>query len=279
MANTTNFGWETPDDTDLVKDGAAAMRTLGNSIDASFVDLKGGTTGQVLAKASNSDLDFTWATDASGISATIFDAKGDLIAATAADTAARLAVGTNGQVLQADSTTATGLKWATPTGSAMVFLNKTSFSAVASQTVDNVFSSTYDNYYIIVNITQSSANDVQYCWRTSAPADVTGNYYDNQAGYQSTAAALDFTASGATNGTLIRLSGGDGGMGSFTVTDVAAAAMTNLNGTANGVKSNNYFGAAVTSKHVVQTAYAGIKLSVPSGNMSGSITIYGMVKA
>ena len=37
MANTTNFGWETPDDTDLVKDGAAAMRTLGNSIDASFV--------------------------------------------------------------------------------------------------------------------------------------------------------------------------------------------------------------------------------------------------
>lgn len=60
MATTTNFGWETPDDTDLVKDGAAAMRTLGNSIDASFVDLKGGTTGQVLSKASGTDLDFTW---------------------------------------------------------------------------------------------------------------------------------------------------------------------------------------------------------------------------
>jgi hypothetical protein len=114
MANTTNFGWETPDDTDLVKDGAAAMRTLGNAIDTSFVDLKGGTTGQVLAKASNTDLDFTWATDASGIPATIFDAKGDLIAASAADTAARLAVGTNGQVLTADSSTATGLKWTTP---------------------------------------------------------------------------------------------------------------------------------------------------------------------
>lgn len=112
MATTTNFGWETPDDTDLVKDGAAAMRTLGNSIDTSFVDLKGGTTGQVLAKASNTDLDFTWATDATGIPATIFDAKGDIIAATAADTASRLAVGTNGHVLTADSTTATGLKWA-----------------------------------------------------------------------------------------------------------------------------------------------------------------------
>ena len=33
MANTTNYNWETPDDTDLVKDGAAAIRTLGNSVD------------------------------------------------------------------------------------------------------------------------------------------------------------------------------------------------------------------------------------------------------
>lgn len=60
MPNTTNFNWSTPADTDLVKDGAAAIRTLGNSIDTSFVDLKGGTTGQVLSKATGTDLDFTW---------------------------------------------------------------------------------------------------------------------------------------------------------------------------------------------------------------------------
>ena len=47
------------------------------------------------------------------IASTLVDAKGDLISATAADTPARLAVGTNGQYLQADSTTATGLKWVT----------------------------------------------------------------------------------------------------------------------------------------------------------------------
>ena len=63
MATTTNFSWETPDDTDLVKDGAAAIRTLGNSIDTSFVDLKGGTSGQILSKASNTDLDYTWITN------------------------------------------------------------------------------------------------------------------------------------------------------------------------------------------------------------------------
>jgi hypothetical protein len=63
MPTTTNFGWTTPADTDLVKDGAAAIRTLGNGIDTSLIDLKGGTTGQILSKASNTDLDYTWITN------------------------------------------------------------------------------------------------------------------------------------------------------------------------------------------------------------------------
>ena len=66
MATTTNFGWETPDDTDLVKDGALAIRTLGSAIDTSLVDLKGGTTGQVLSKTSNTDMDFSWIANNSG---------------------------------------------------------------------------------------------------------------------------------------------------------------------------------------------------------------------
>jgi hypothetical protein len=62
MATTSAFGWETPDDTDLVKDGAAAIRTLGSSIDTSMAELKGGTTGQILSKTSATDMDFTWTT-------------------------------------------------------------------------------------------------------------------------------------------------------------------------------------------------------------------------
>lgn len=122
MPTTSNFGWTTPADTDLVKDGAAAIRTLGNGIDTSFIDLKGGTTGQVLSKASNTDLDFSWVAqdDSNAIQNAIVDAKGDLITATAADVPARLGVGTNGQVLTADSTTSTGLKWATPAGGGKV---------------------------------------------------------------------------------------------------------------------------------------------------------------
>jgi hypothetical protein len=63
---TPNFNWPVPTSTDLVKDGATAIEALGDSIDASLVDLKGGTTGQVLSKNSNTDMDFTWVTDAAG---------------------------------------------------------------------------------------------------------------------------------------------------------------------------------------------------------------------
>jgi hypothetical protein len=114
MATTTpNFGWAVPTSTDLVKDGAVAIETLGDSIDASLVDLKGGTTGQVLAKASGTDMDFSWVAqdDSNAIQNAIVDAKGDLIAASANDTPARLAVGNNGETLVADSSTSTGLRY------------------------------------------------------------------------------------------------------------------------------------------------------------------------
>lgn len=110
---TPNFNWPVPTSTDLVKDGATAIEALGDSIDASLVDLKGGTTGQVLSKTSGTDMDFTWVTsdDANAIQNTIVDAKGDLIAASAADTPARLAVGANYAFLQADSAQANGMAW------------------------------------------------------------------------------------------------------------------------------------------------------------------------
>jgi hypothetical protein len=110
---TPNFNWPVPTSTDLVRDGATAIEALGDSIDASLVDLKGGTTGQVLSKTSGTDMDFTWVTsdDANAIQNSIVDAKGDLISATANDTPARLAVGANGETLVADSSTSTGLRY------------------------------------------------------------------------------------------------------------------------------------------------------------------------
>jgi len=84
MATSPIYSWPEPDNTDLVKNGALAIRTLGDAIDT--------TMGTMVAK-------------------TIIDAKGDLIAGTAADTAQRLAVGNNGETLVADSATSTGLRY------------------------------------------------------------------------------------------------------------------------------------------------------------------------
>ena len=115
MANpTTYFGWVMPTSTDLVTDLPADFNIFGQGVDTSMQKLLGGTTGQVLSKASGTNMDFTWVAqdDSNAIQNAIVDAKGDLIAATAADTPARLGVGTNGQVLTADSTAGTGLaRW------------------------------------------------------------------------------------------------------------------------------------------------------------------------
>ena len=102
-----------PQPTDLVTDLPADFEVFGQAVDTSLADLKGGTSGQVLSKNSNTDMDFVWVTsdDANAIQNTIVDAKGDLIAASAADTPARLAVGNNGETLVADSSTSTGLRY------------------------------------------------------------------------------------------------------------------------------------------------------------------------
>jgi hypothetical protein len=84
MANTTNYNWETPDDTDLVKDGAAAIRTLGSSIDTTTKNLNPQTTTGALAYRSAT-----------------------------ANVNTALPIGSTGQVL----TVAAGVpSWATPTG-------------------------------------------------------------------------------------------------------------------------------------------------------------------
>ena len=68
------------------------------------------------------------------ISPTVIDAKGDLIAGVSADTIGRLAVGTNGQYLQANSATSTGLQWATVTGYSAPTIGSTAITSGATIT-------------------------------------------------------------------------------------------------------------------------------------------------
>ena len=230
MATTTpNFGWTVPTSTDLVKDGATAIETLGDGIDASFVDLKGGTTGQVLSKASGTDLDFSWVAqdDSNAIQNAIVDAKGDLIAATANDTPARLAVGTNGQVLTADSAEATGLKWATPastsTAVGCILYNSTNYTI--SNATDTLL--TFNTEILDTDGFHSTSTNTS---RITIPAGKGGKYYvfawggyaNNTTGYRQ----LEILVNGRT-GTPSRVGNSSmAGINNITLTPNGAAVLS-----------------------------------------------------
>ena len=125
MATTTNYGWTTPDNTALVKDGASAIRSLGTAIDSTVFTNAG-----------------------AAINKTIIDAAGDLIYGTAADTAARLAIGTAGQLLAVNSG-ATAPEWvAAPSSGGMTLISTTTLSG-ASVTLTSI-PQTYVNLVLIV---------------------------------------------------------------------------------------------------------------------------------
>jgi hypothetical protein len=110
--------------------------------------------------------------------ATAIDAKGDLIAGTGADTFSRLAVGSNNTVLTADSTTATGLKWAAASSGAMVFISAASFSSVSSVSFPtNTFTSTYDIYKVFFQFNAASSSSAVQLRMRNAGTDVTSGGY------------------------------------------------------------------------------------------------------
>jgi hypothetical protein len=101
-------------------------------------------------------------TSSSAINPTIVDAKGDIIAATAADTVARLAVGANDTVLTADSSTATGLKWATPSSGGMTLISTTTLSG-ATTTLSSI-PQTYNSLYLVITgMTANTGNGRLRC--------------------------------------------------------------------------------------------------------------------
>jgi hypothetical protein len=197
---TTNFGWDIPQSTDLVKDGATAIAALGQDIDTALVDLKGGTTGQVLAKASNTDLDYSWVTtdDTNAIQNAIVDAKGDLIAATANDTPARLAVGTNGQVLTADSTASTGIKWATPANAGgMTLISTTALTSGSTITIGSI-PGTYKNLFLVIRNVRNGGAGLRFRFNSDSTASrhlLTQGFNLGNTGFS--ANAIDMLQNGA----------------------------------------------------------------------------------
>jgi hypothetical protein len=336
MSNpTTPFNWQMPTNTDLVTDLPADFEVFGQAVATSMADLLGGTTGQILSKATNADMDFTWITndqgDITSITATspltgggtsgavtvgiqassttqsgavqltdstsststttaatpnsvksaydlangavaksIVDAKGDLIAATAADTVSRLAVGTNGQVLTADSAEATGMKWATGSSGALALVHTETLSAVSAVNIDSKFTSTYDNYLVIANIENSTSNIVTVQYR-SAASTITSGYkttywyteYTNNSWVvtSSNSASNIYNVSSSTDRNLMVFNIGNPQISEFTKCQIQI--------------TDNTYNLGYLSVYPQTTAIDGLRFSCNTGTMTGTVRIYG----
>jgi hypothetical protein len=124
MATTTNYGWTTPDNTALVKDGASAIRTLGSSVDTTVKALSPGTTA------------------------------GDIDYYTSSTAKSRIAIGSSGQVL----TVSGGIPaWATASSGSRTLLSTTTLTG-ASVTISSISQSYKDLYIVIKNFLPSVDN-------------------------------------------------------------------------------------------------------------------------
>ena len=152
MATTTNYGWTTPDDTALVKDGAAAIRTLGSSVDTTTKALNPSTT--------LGDIEYRSST---------------------ANTNTRLAIGSSGQVLAVSGGVPA---WTTPASAGGETLLSTTTLSGASTTISSIDQG-YKHLYIVGRNIYNSINDVAMRYRLNG--DATGEYYVNyygSSGYQ-----------------------------------------------------------------------------------------------
>ena len=347
MANpTTNFGWVMPTSTDLVTDLPADFAVFGQGVDTTMADLKGGTTGQILAKATNTDMDFTWITNDQGditavnttaplagggtsgaltlsiaaattsvvgavqlsdststtssvLAATptavksAYDLANGAIAKTTVTTAGdiiyrnatvptRLAIGTAGQVLKVNSG-ATAPEWGAAAASGMTLIARTTFSNVASQAFDGVFSSTYRNYLVVIDqlYAATSTDKLLMQLRYAGPTTQAGGYYGgNIYGRTNTAtvtndyyaASASIVVSQATGSSSVKSAG------YFYISNVGNTSETAQWNGQFSEGQNGWFGTFSGCGTTART-YTGFQLYTSSTNITGTVSIYGMAVA
>jgi len=218
----------------------------------------------------------------SGIQETITDAKGDIIAATAANTVARLAVGADGTVLTAASGQATGLQWAAPSTPALTRISASSFGNVSSVDLLSVFSATYVSYLVVFSGLQRINASGSTTLNASFYTGTNTAYTDGSSGGVLSISSAGAAATGFGNYSSatvqfsnINEDGARRNTGTWFVTPNSGGltAITHMRAQQTG---NTWIGGFNTTNN---SAITGFKIFPSSGNMDGLITVYGLANS
>jgi hypothetical protein len=252
MATTTNYSWTTPDDTALVKDGAAAIRSLGSSIDTTTKALNPSTT--------LGDIEYRSST---------------------ANTNTRLGIGTTGQVLAVSGGVPA---WTTPAATGgLTLISTTSFTGVASQSINDVFSATYTNYRILVNSNVSTSADrvISMRMRVGGSDFTTALYRTQSMGMNASGTTVNSANTSATS-LVLQTNVYYTSFLFATSLDIAspfASTNTNLVGQSTGGTASVSLGLNLNCQIEDSTSFTGFTLLNSVGNFtSGTVSVYGYNK-
>jgi hypothetical protein len=259
MANpTTNYGFVMPSPTDLVTDLPADFDVFGQAVDT-----------QMLTNAN------------AAVAKTIVDAKGDIIAATAADTVSRLAVGANNTVLTADSAEATGLKWAVPAAGGMTLLNSGGTTLSGASTSVSITVTGYTSLTIYIKDAYGTVDDSAALMRING--DTGSNYAYNIIRYEGSSVSGVQSSSSTFIGTIFQqipttdtvLYKGNAKIDIFqpTATNNFGVVWQSMSAKNSGVTAS----VAGTANYNASAAITAISFAPNSGNWSGgTVYVYGV---
>jgi hypothetical protein len=207
--------------------------------------------------------------------------NGDLVYGTGSGALARLGIGSSAQVLSVSS----GLpSWQTPAAStsALTLISTTSFTTQSTQTFNSIFTSTYQNYVIYLNIFPSVINEtIRFYWRASGTNNTSANYNwgvfsINRAGTTS----VITSGNDVVNMSIGTVNNAVGGQGQFCFnvyspfTGITRQSYTfqSFDGNANGS-----FGWGQLQGYA-STQFDGFALTPASGTIGGTMSVYGVAK-
>jgi hypothetical protein len=214
--------------------------------------------------------------------ATEITAKGDLIVGTGNATFDNLPAGTNGYTLVADSVETTGLKWVAPSSGALTFITSSTFSNVASATIDGCFTSTYNAYLVVIEEigAATATDDLQFQLRYTGPTTQTAGYYGASGGGQySSSTFVNIQNNNTAQFTFAIDNGGanQGAGGYMIISKVGVSGVPVWNGSFVDKQDPvaRSFGGIIDASQT----WTGILFKSSSTNITGIIRVYGLAKS